>query len=122
MLKLPNNLSSASEIGFKLPSLFLLTFQIVLGDCVKSLNEMIANGTKVDYVFGDLTDIPVSPEPEGESWDFIRLILNTSFQVLKPDGKYMTHVSLMTLAHNMLTFRCKNIHFSLDNLDSLSNQ
>lgn len=66
-------------------------YKIVLGDCVKSLNEMIANGTKVDYVFGDLTDIPVSPEPEGESWDFIRLILNTSFQVLKPDGKYMTH-------------------------------
>lgn len=66
-------------------------YKIVLGDCVKSLNEMIAKGTKVDYVFGDLTDIPVSPNPEGEVWDFIRLILNTSFQVLKPDGKFMTH-------------------------------
>ncbi|KAI5732076.1 hypothetical protein M8J77_020872 [Diaphorina citri] len=66
-------------------------YKIVLGDCVKSLNEMIANGTKVDYVFGDLTDIPVSTTPQGEVWDFIRLILNTSFQVLKPNGKYMTH-------------------------------
>uniref|UniRef100_A0A8D9B9T3 Spermine synthase n=2 Tax=Cacopsylla melanoneura TaxID=428564 RepID=A0A8D9B9T3_9HEMI len=66
-------------------------YKIILGDCVKSLNEMIANGTKVDYVFGDLTDIPVSTTPQGEVWDFIRLILNTSFQVLKSDGKYMTH-------------------------------
>lgn len=54
---------------------------------------MIEEGKKVDYVFGDLTDIPVSPTPQGEIWNFIRLILNKSFQVLKPSGKFMTHVS-----------------------------
>lgn len=54
---------------------------------------MIREGKKVDYVFGDLTDIPVSTSPQGEIWDFIRLILNKSMQVLKSSGKYMTHVS-----------------------------
>lgn len=68
-------------------------FQIVIDDCVKSLDAMIKEGKKVDYVFGDLTDIPVSTSPQGEIWDFIRLILNKSMQVLKPSGKYMTHVS-----------------------------
>jgi len=66
-------------------------YKIVVDDCVKSLDAMIAGGKKVDYVFGDLTDIPVSTEPHGEIWDFIRLILNKAMQVLKPTGKYMTH-------------------------------
>lgn len=60
---------------------------------------MIEEGKKVDYVFGDLTDIPVSPTPQGEIWDFIRLILTKTFQVLKPTGKFMTHVSENLLFH-----------------------
>lgn len=66
-------------------------YKIIVDDCVKSLDKMIEEGKKVDYVFGDLTDIPVSPTPQGEIWNFIRLILNKSFQVLKPSGKFMTH-------------------------------
>ncbi|XP_075232561.1 spermine synthase isoform X1 [Lycorma delicatula] len=66
-------------------------YEIVVDDCVKSLDKMIREGKKVDFVFGDLTDIPVSTTPQGEVWDFIRLILNTAMQVLKPNGKYMTH-------------------------------
>lgn len=54
---------------------------------------MIAEGKKVDFVFGDLTDIPVATSPQGEAWDFIKLILNMSFKVLAPNGKYLTHVS-----------------------------
>ncbi|KAG8307182.1 spermine synthase-like [Homalodisca vitripennis] len=68
-----------------------INYKIVIGDCVKSLDTMIAEGKTVDYVFGDLTDIPVSTSPQGEVWDFIRLILNKAMQVLKPTGKYMTH-------------------------------
>jgi spermine synthase len=73
----------------------LSTFKIIVGDCVEILNQFITEGRKFDYVFGDLTDIPLSATPQGEVWDFIRLILNSSMAVLKSQGKYMTHVSVI---------------------------
>ncbi|KDR11197.1 spermine synthase isoform X1 [Zootermopsis nevadensis] len=66
-------------------------YEIIVGDCVEMLNQFITEGRKFDYVFGDLTDIPLSATPQGEMWDFIRLILNSSMAVLKSEGKYMTH-------------------------------
>ncbi|XP_053672675.1 spermine synthase isoform X1 [Anopheles nili] len=66
-------------------------YEIIVGDCMVYLNKYIKEERKFDYVFGDLTDIPISDTPTGEIWDFIRLILECSFQVLKPDGKFMTH-------------------------------
>ena len=59
---------------------------------MQSLEVMIREGRKFDYVFGDLTDVPVTPTPQNEIWDFIKLIINTSIKILKPEGKYMTHV------------------------------
>jgi spermine synthase len=67
-------------------------FQIIVADCIKWLDQYIGDGTKFDFVFGDLTDIPLSTTPQGEIWDFIRLILNKALKVLKPTGKFMTHV------------------------------
>ncbi|CAH0392809.1 unnamed protein product [Bemisia tabaci] len=66
-------------------------YEIIVDDCIYSLDKMIAEGKKVDFVFGDLTDIPVATSPQGEAWDFIKLILNMSFKVLAPNGKYLTH-------------------------------
>ncbi|XP_012272731.1 spermine synthase [Orussus abietinus] len=66
-------------------------YEIIVGDCVKALAHMIEEGRRFDYVFGDLTDIPIGKTPQGDAWDFIRLILNSSMKVLKPTGKYMTH-------------------------------
>ncbi|XP_076391646.1 spermine synthase isoform X2 [Megachile rotundata] len=66
-------------------------YEIIVGDCAKTLAHMIEEGRQFDYVFGDLTDIPISTTPHGDAWDFIRLILNSSMKVLKPTGKYMTH-------------------------------
>ncbi|PNF24548.1 hypothetical protein B7P43_G05380 [Cryptotermes secundus] len=66
-------------------------YEIIVDDCVEILKQFIAEGRKFDYVFGDLTDIPLSATPQGEIWDFIRLILNSSMMILKPQGKYMTH-------------------------------
>ncbi|XP_048260443.1 spermine synthase isoform X2 [Bombus terrestris] len=66
-------------------------YEIIVGDCVKTLAHMIEEGKQFDYVFGDLTDIPISPTPHGDAWDFIRLILNSSMKVLKSTGKFMTH-------------------------------
>ncbi|XP_065085773.1 spermine synthase isoform X2 [Ochlerotatus camptorhynchus] len=66
-------------------------YEIVVGDCMVYLNKYIKEERKFDYVFGDLTDIPISDTPTGEIWDFIRVILESSFKVLKPGGKFMTH-------------------------------
>ncbi|XP_053684466.1 spermine synthase [Sabethes cyaneus] len=66
-------------------------YEIIVGDCMVYLNKYIKEGRKFDYVFGDLTDIPISDTPTGEIWEFIRTILESSFQVLKPGGKFMTH-------------------------------
>ncbi|XP_057327470.1 spermine synthase isoform X2 [Microplitis mediator] len=65
-------------------------YEIIIGDCVEALSHMVEEGRQFDYVFGDLTDLPISP-PDGDAWDFIRLILNKTVKVLKPSGKYMTH-------------------------------
>lgn len=61
-------------------------YEIIVGDCMVWLEKYIKDGKKFDYVFGDLTDIPISDTPTGEIWDFIRTILESSFKVLKPDG------------------------------------
>ncbi|KAH8296597.1 hypothetical protein KR054_008485 [Drosophila jambulina] len=66
-------------------------YEIIVGDCVEYMKKFIADGRKFDYVFGDLTDIPITDAPVGETWDFIRTILEHSFKVLKPDGKFLTH-------------------------------
>lgn len=66
-------------------------FQIIVGDCMVYLEKFIKEGKKFDYVFGDLTDIPISDTPTGEVWNFIRTILEKSFKILKPGGKYFTH-------------------------------
>lgn len=69
-------------------------YEIIVGDCMVYMNKFIKEGRKFDYVFGDLTDIPITDTPSGEIWDFIRTILDTSFKLLKQDGKFMTHVSV----------------------------
>lgn len=61
-------------------------YEIIVGDCMVWLDKYIKDGKKFDYVFGDLTDIPISDTPSGEIWDFIRTILENSFKILKPDG------------------------------------
>lgn len=66
-------------------------YKIIIGDCMKSLDQFIKEGRKFDYVFGDLTDIPISTTPTGELWQFIHKILEKSLKILKPDGKFMTH-------------------------------
>uniref|UniRef100_A0A182J4V5 Uncharacterized protein n=1 Tax=Anopheles atroparvus TaxID=41427 RepID=A0A182J4V5_ANOAO len=67
------------------------SFEIIVDDCMRYLHKFSKEGRTFDYVFGDLTDIPISDTPTGEIWDFIRTILQSSFKVLKPDGKFMTH-------------------------------
>ncbi|ODM89353.1 Spermine synthase [Orchesella cincta] len=52
-----------------------------------------AEGKTFDYVISDLTDIPLSKKPEDGLWDFIVKIINMSFSLLSPNGKYLTHAT-----------------------------
>ena len=51
------------------------------------------SGKQYDYIFGDLTDIPVTSSPRSKLlWEFLENIIVSSLRLLKPDqGKYMTH-------------------------------
>lgn len=69
-------------------------YQIIVGDCMKSLEIYKKEHKKFDYIFGDLTDIPISDDATtAEPWKFILNVIEMSFDVLKPNGKFMTHVS-----------------------------
>ena len=58
------------------------------------MKDYLKEEKKFDYVFGDLTDVPISPTPQGELWDFMKTIMELSTKLLVPgSGKYMTHVS-----------------------------
>ncbi|XP_012260198.1 spermine synthase isoform X2 [Athalia rosae] len=79
-------------------------YEIIVADCAKMLSHMIDEGRQFDYVFGDLTDIPISPTPHGDGWDFIRLILDSVIKVLKPTGKFMTHGSAASCPESLTMF------------------
>lgn len=67
-------------------------YKIIIGDCIKALEVYIKEERKFDYVFGDLTDVPISGNVDEEVWSFITKILKMAVKILKPDGKYMTHL------------------------------
>lgn len=67
--------------------------QIIVGDAIAYMAECIKKNRKFDYVFGDLTDVPLSEDKHDQLWEFMRTILNLGIDVLKPSGKYLTHVS-----------------------------
>ncbi|CAG4966687.1 unnamed protein product [Parnassius apollo] len=66
-------------------------YEIIVEDCMLTVNKFISENKKVDYIFGDLTDIPISDSACGELWEFMITILRAAFQILKPTGKFMTH-------------------------------
>lgn len=66
------------------------------------LKKFLNSNQKFDFVFGDLTDIPISNAPTGEIWNFIREILEHSFKILKPGGIYLTHVCVKLISNFIL--------------------
>ncbi|XP_070569097.1 spermine synthase-like [Ptychodera flava] len=59
-------------------------------DCIPAMEQYIKEGKQFDYVINDLTAIPITTEPRGSAWDFLRLILDLSMKVMKSTGKYYT--------------------------------
>ncbi|XP_068630307.1 spermine synthase [Battus philenor] len=66
-------------------------YEIIVEDCMLTVNKFIKENKKVDFIFGDLTDIPISESACGELWEFMITILQAAFKILKPTGKFMTH-------------------------------
>lgn len=66
---------------------------IIVGDAVAFIKEQIEKGSEYDFVFGDLTDMPVSTgSRSNELWGFLKMIIEMGVKLLKPDtGYYMTH-------------------------------
>lgn len=69
-------------------------YKVIIDDCLKYLDRYNGEGRKFDFVFNDLTDIPLSSEKTEvgrDLWNFVKKILNKSFKCLKSDGYYMNH-------------------------------
>lgn len=69
-------------------------YDTIVGDAVKYLEKCKSEGKLFNFIFGDLTDVPIDTDNDGKDvWDFISLILEMSFSCIKPGGKYLTHVT-----------------------------
>ncbi|XP_013785852.1 spermine synthase-like isoform X2 [Limulus polyphemus] len=68
-------------------------YEVIIGDCVKKMDEYMKEGKMFDFVFSDLTDIPIATEPEGELWKFVKKIVTMALQVLKPRGRFLSHAT-----------------------------
>ncbi|XP_076317238.1 spermine synthase isoform X3 [Tachypleus tridentatus] len=78
-------------------------YEVIIGDCVKKMDEYMKEGKSFDFVFGDLTDIPIATEPEGELWKFVKKIVTMALQVLKPRGRFLSHI-LAEMMKDTMTF------------------
>lgn len=68
--------------------------KVIVGDAIRYLEDSRRQGRQFDFIFGDLTDIPINTDHNFEStWDFLRRILSLSFSCLRPGAKYMTHLT-----------------------------
>ena len=61
------------------------------------MDKFVEDGTKFDFIFGDLTDVPLSltPQKQNKEWQFLQSVLGKSLGLLKPNGKFLTHVILI---------------------------
>ncbi|ELT98123.1 hypothetical protein CAPTEDRAFT_160239, partial [Capitella teleta] len=70
-------------------------YEVIVGDAIAFLKKAIADNQHYDFVLSDLTVVPITPEPVGDEWDFLRLVLDLSTKVLAKDGKLLTHANAL---------------------------
>jgi len=68
-------------------------YRIIAGCAIQFMKDCQKQGKKFDYIFGDLTDTPVSTHPrDDDKWIFLSTILELAVSILVPQkGKYFTH-------------------------------
>ena len=106
----------------------------VSGDAIKYLEQCRENQRQFDFIFGDLTDVPIDTDAEGKwyvctvqctlhsfiifkvkidnisassLWDFISRILRLGLASVRTGGRYLTHVSGKALPATRDKFREK---------------
>lgn len=83
-------------------------YQIITGDAIKYLEDSVKDDKQFNFIFGDLTDVPIDTDTEAkELWDFIAKILKLSLSRVKKGGQYLTHVSGKSLPAVRKTFEAK---------------
>lgn len=73
-------------------------YHVIVDDCLIYLDRYIREGKKFDFIFNDLTDIPLSGEETeigANLWAFVKNLLNLSLNCLHDHGKYMNHVRIL---------------------------
>ena len=76
-------------------------YKIIVDDCLIWLEKFLKEERKFDYVFNDLTDIPIgldskdkqqSDAESANEWHFVRQILTLSLPLLRDvSGRYLNH-------------------------------
>lgn len=67
-------------------------YEIIVGDCLPFMRQAVEENHRFDYIFGDLTDIPIDSSSEGlKLLDFFGSVMLLSFSILKRDGVFFTH-------------------------------
>nr|XP_060626084.1 spermine synthase isoform X2 [Anolis sagrei ordinatus] len=80
-------------------------YQVLIEDCIPVLKRYAKEERMFDYVINDLTAVPISTSPEEDStWEFLRMILDLSMKVLKPDGKYFTQGNCVNLTEALTLY------------------
>ena len=80
-----------------------LTLSIIL-HCI--IDYFQAKGKSFDYIFGDLTDTPITTKkPCEDCWIFLSTILELGMSVLKPlTGKYLTHCNGVNVPQSITAY------------------
>ncbi|KAG1687668.1 Spermine synthase [Nymphon striatum] len=68
-------------------------YQIIVDDALKVMAEYIAEEKTFDFIFNDLTDVPVSLDPASIYWSLVEDILKLAMKLLKENGKYYNHAT-----------------------------
>nr|CAG4644863.1 EOG090X07PL [Leptodora kindtii] len=90
--------------GTALDSLSGPHHQIIIGNCLVELDSFAERGDKFDFVFADLTDIPLSIEPQNKEWQFLQQVLEKSLSLLEVDGTFLTHGSGISSVNSLNEF------------------
>lgn len=66
---------------------------------------MVERGDGFDYVFSDLTDIPLSSsETQSAEWQFLSNVLTKSLRLLRRGGRFLTHGSGVSSVRSLDNF------------------
>ncbi len=81
-------------------------YKIIAGCAIEYMKNCVGTGKKFDYIFGDLTDTPVSTKPrDSDVWKFLATILELGMSLLKPNtGRYLTHCNGINVPKSLAAY------------------